>query len=114
VQQEDGLNLASLHETVAAHYCRLTTGQELDGRNWSRFGGESAARGLRRRKRVRGRELRLNLWWKKEVKPQESKCIEVPHARAPVLAAAEEQELAGVIVYGTNRAVVGKLGQLFA
>jgi hypothetical protein len=46
--------------------------------------------------------------------PQKSERVEVPHARAPVLAATEQQELAGVIVYGANGAVVSELGELLA
>ena len=46
--------------------------------------------------------------------PQKRERVEVPHASAAVLAAAEQQELAGVIVYGANGAVVSELGELLA
>ncbi len=46
--------------------------------------------------------------------PQKRERVEVPHASAAVLAAAEQQELAGVIVYGANGAVVSELCELLA
>ena len=46
--------------------------------------------------------------------PEESEGVEVPNASLSVFAAAEQQELAGVVVYGAHGAVMCKLCKLLA
>jgi hypothetical protein len=46
--------------------------------------------------------------------PEKRERVEIPHTSSPILAATEEQEFAGVIIYGTHRSIVGELRELFA
>ncbi len=45
---------------------------------------------------------------------EKSEGVEIPHPSSPVLAAAEQQELAGMIVDRANRSVVRELRQLLS
>jgi hypothetical protein len=51
--------------------------------------------------------------WKGD-RPEKRERVEIPDARLPVFAAAEEQEFAGMVVDGAHRAIMDKFCKLLA